>query len=313
MARSIHGAWVLQRATLLQSLAELRLVLVAIDDCQWLDGASARALAFAFRRLTGTQCLAPSCTKALSTARHLSALEQMLDAETLERIPVGSLSVGAMHQSSVYRLDRSFAHQTVIRIHERSGGNPFFALEIARLLDAEVNPLEPLPVPETLEELLGARISGLPGADPQALAIAAALGTTSEKFLLRAGIASDASNRRLLRRSSSRSTGRFGSPIRCCPRSSTAIWASRWQTFTHGRRYREDPLRRGPPPGAVDGGAGRRDRDVARRAGGAGGRARARGGRGGARRACVPADPAEAPRNAIAERSHAARAHQVGR
>ena len=39
---------------------------------------------------------------------------------------------------------RSFARQTLLRIHERSGGNPFFALELARVLDVDVDPLEPL-------------------------------------------------------------------------------------------------------------------------------------------------------------------------
>ena len=89
---------------------------------------------------------------------------------------MGPLSVGALHRLLRDRLDRPFARQTLLRIHERSGGNPFFALELARVLDADVDPLAPLAVPETLEELVRARISGLPGPTREALALASALG-----------------------------------------------------------------------------------------------------------------------------------------
>ena len=60
------------------------------------------------------------------------------------------------------------------------------------MLDEDVDPLEPLPVPETLEELVRARISGLPASTREALAFASALGTPSESLLERAGVAPDA-------------------------------------------------------------------------------------------------------------------------
>ena len=100
-----------------------------------------------------------------STEREPSGLEQALDAERVERLPVGPLSVGALHRLLHDRLGRPFARQTLLRIHERSGGNPFFALELARVLDEDVDPLEPLPVPETLDELVRARLAGLPAVD----------------------------------------------------------------------------------------------------------------------------------------------------
>jgi hypothetical protein len=80
----------------------------------------------------------------------------------------------------------------LLRIHERSGGNPFFALELARVLDEDVDPLQPLPVPATLEELVRARINALPASTGHALALAAALGTPSESLLERAGVEADA-------------------------------------------------------------------------------------------------------------------------
>jgi hypothetical protein len=43
--------------------------------------------------------------------------------------PGRPLSVGALHRLLHDRLGRPFARQTLLRIHETSGGNPFFALE----------------------------------------------------------------------------------------------------------------------------------------------------------------------------------------
>lgn len=172
----------------LQLLGEQRRILVAVDDVQWLDLSSSSALAFALRRLTGSQVL-------LLLARRLSAeagtpgLDGALAADRVQRLPVGPLSIGALHTVLRERLGRSFARQTLLRIHEHYGGNPFFAVELARALKADVDPLEPLPVPETLEELVRARFAGLPSDTRDALVLASALGTTSESLLERAGIA----------------------------------------------------------------------------------------------------------------------------
>ena len=175
----------------LQLLAEDTPLLVAIDDLQWLDASSAGALAFALRRI-GSNNVRLLLARRLTAGVQPSGFEQALGAEGVQRLPLGPLSVGALHRLLRDRLGRPFARQTLLRIHERSGGNPFFALELARVLDADVDPVQPLPVPETLEELVRARISGLPASTREALAFASALGTVSESFLERAGVAADA-------------------------------------------------------------------------------------------------------------------------
>ena len=104
----------------------------------------------------------------LLLARRLVAGVEASELESAlptERVEIGPLSVGAVHRLLSDRLGRSFARQTLLRIHERSGGNPFFALEIARALDGDVDPLEPLPVPQTLEGLVRVRLTGLPPSD----------------------------------------------------------------------------------------------------------------------------------------------------
>jgi DNA-binding CsgD family transcriptional regulator len=175
----------------LETLSERGLVLLAIDDVQWLDVSSAGALAFALRRLEGN-------TVRLLLARRLaegigpSQVEQALTPDDVRRLVVGPLSVGALHLFLRRSLGLTFARQTLLRIHEQSGGNPFYALELARALDADADLLEPLVVPETLDELLRARLSGLPARTREALAFAAALGTASPASLRRVGVEADA-------------------------------------------------------------------------------------------------------------------------
>jgi DNA-binding CsgD family transcriptional regulator len=175
----------------LQRLSEREPILIAVDDVQWLDRSSSSALAFALRRLGANRVLLLLARRVVDKPQP-SELEQTLGPERVQRLPVGPLSVGALHRYLRDRLRRPFARQTLLRIHERSGGNPFFALELARVLEVDIDPLEPLPVPETLEELVRARISGLPATTRDALALASALGTTSESLLEQAGVSADA-------------------------------------------------------------------------------------------------------------------------
>jgi DNA-binding CsgD family transcriptional regulator len=176
--------------TVLQLLAERGPLLIAVDDVQWLDPSTSTALAFALRRLAANDVLVLLARRVVEEA-HQPGLERAMDAERVQRVPVGPLSVGALHRFLRDRLGRAFARQTLLRIHEQSGGNPFFALELARVLDREIDLLEPLRVPVTLEDLVRARISRLPTPTREALALASALGTASVSLLERAGVAAE--------------------------------------------------------------------------------------------------------------------------
>ena len=171
----------------LQVLAEEGPVLVAVDDLQWLDTDSAAALSFALRRLERSPVLLLLARRA--HAAEFPELERALPNEGLHRLSLGPLSVGALHSLLRVRVDRVFARQTLLRIHEQSGGNPFYALEIAGALGARIDPTQPLPVPQSLAELVGERLAGLPAPTRRALALAATVGTASESLLDRAGFA----------------------------------------------------------------------------------------------------------------------------
>ncbi|HET7420952.1 MAG TPA: AAA family ATPase [Candidatus Dormibacteraeota bacterium] len=186
-----HRALAVAVRDVLQLLSEHEPILIAVDDVQWLDPSSSSTLAFALRRLGASDVLVLLARRLVDQPQP-SRVEQAIASERARRLSVGPLSLGALHQFLRHRFGRAFARQTLLRIHDRSGGNPFFALELARVLDADLNPLEPLPVPRTLEDLLRARIAGLPASTREALELASALGTSAESVLETAGIALDA-------------------------------------------------------------------------------------------------------------------------
>ena len=120
-------------------------LLVALDDLQWLDAASAIVLAFAWRRLRDEP------VQLLATQRIGEPAPANLDAGgRAQRLRVGPLSMGAVHRLLHTRLDLVLARPALRRVHEVAGGNPFFALELGRALHrraAAPAPSEPLPVP----------------------------------------------------------------------------------------------------------------------------------------------------------------------
>jgi len=182
LAVAVHSALV--------ALAERDPVVLAIDDVQWLDSSSADALSFALRRLERE----PVRVLLARRGDRISTLEQALP-DDVERLPVGPLSLGAIQGLVRDRLGRSFPRPTMLRLHDVSGGNPFYALELARALDAAAAPLDPaapLPVPDTLERLVGERLLGLPDQTRAALLVVAVIGSPTPDLVEAAGISAEA-------------------------------------------------------------------------------------------------------------------------
>ena len=165
-------------------------LLLAIDNVQWLDTSSRTVLAFAARRFSGrvgvlaTERCDPDCGTS-PTWLHLAR------PDGVERVRIGPLSLGGLHALISARLGRSFARPTMVRIAEISGGNPFYALELARAIHMGSARAQPS-LPGTLAELMRLRIGSLEGqvgdvllaaasaADPTVELLAQAVGTTAE-------------------------------------------------------------------------------------------------------------------------------------
>jgi DNA-binding CsgD family transcriptional regulator len=177
----------------LELLAEEGVVL-AIDDLQWLDASSANALGFALRRLPDAE-ITVVWTRRLGEPEQSTAVEDAFDPDRIARLRVGPLSVGATHRVLHSLLAGGVPRPTLLRLHAVSGGNPFYALELARALGGDGgvrDPTQPLPVPERLEELVSARLRGFTGATREALALVSADARLTPAQLAGAGIEPEA-------------------------------------------------------------------------------------------------------------------------
>jgi DNA-binding CsgD family transcriptional regulator len=189
-------------------------VVLAIDDVQWLDRSSTSALAFALRRLDERSILL-LLARRLGEHTETPNLEREIPAERVERVRVSALSLGAIHQLLQAHLELKLPRPTLLRVHETSGGNPFYALELARALGADVDPAQPLRVPETLEGLVRARLDELPPATQASLLLAAAVGRPSAELFARLDVTEPELNRALAARVIEQTDGtiRFTHPL----------------------------------------------------------------------------------------------------
>jgi DNA-binding CsgD family transcriptional regulator len=160
----------------LRLLARHRSVLLAIDDAHWVDLASARVLEFALRRLDGAPVGVVATHR---SGEHVPIdLGRAFGGRPPQRLTVSPLALDTLDGLLRSQLGTSFGRPTLVELQRTSGGNPLFALEIGRALLRRERPFEPgesLPVPKTLQELIGERVGGLPGETRQALRVAAAL------------------------------------------------------------------------------------------------------------------------------------------
>ncbi len=147
---------------LLSALRELvaqQPVLVAIDDIQWLDSASAEAVSFAARRLDQE----PVRFFLTRRAGEQAALEQLFTPGTLAQLQLTGLSLGAVRSILSKRLGLHLRPRVLRQIFEASGGNPLFALELGQPLAERGQPDvgDELPVPKAVADLVGDRVARL--------------------------------------------------------------------------------------------------------------------------------------------------------
>ena len=160
-------------------------LMLAVDDAQWLDPASARALGFALRRLDDPQLRLVTAVRTEGPAGQrtgaFAAVEASLDRQATNRIDVGPLSVAAIHQMFARTLGSSFPRPVLVRIHRAAGGNPFYALEIGREVQrlGVPTPSQPLPIPGDHRDLAMLRLRRLPRATRDVLARVAAMARPS--------------------------------------------------------------------------------------------------------------------------------------
>ena len=160
-----------------RALADERPIVVAIDDVQWLDPASAGGLAFAGRRLRSERVGLLFSRRAGLDSLLVEELRRGLPSDRVGNLEVGPLDAAALHHVVQSHLGLILPRPVLDEVRDVSGGNPFYALEIVRTLQRRgvaVDGGQPLPIPESLHELVHGRLAALPQESRDFLLAAAA-------------------------------------------------------------------------------------------------------------------------------------------
>lgn len=162
-------------ADTLQTLAVSSKLLVAVDDVQWLDERSRAALAYALRRLTDTDArvlLARRPPLGASTD-----VEDALPQADVDLLVVGPLSLSALRDIVRERTGWAVPRPALVRVSRAAGGNPYYAIEIAReLARSGDTPAGTIRLPKDVSRLTANRILRLP-AETRSLLLDLALAT----------------------------------------------------------------------------------------------------------------------------------------
>ncbi len=146
-------------------------VLMAIDDAQWLDVSSQAVFGYAARRLSGRVGILATVRTGEPGLGDPPSWLRFARPDSTVRIRMSPLSLGGVHALISKRLGHTLPRPVITRIHEISGGNPFFALELARSVADEPS-RGVVDLPDSLAVLVRQRI-GQPDDELSAVLLAA--------------------------------------------------------------------------------------------------------------------------------------------
>jgi len=122
---------------LVQALAEASPLLILVDDAQWADLASLRALAYAGRRLDGSPAGLLLTVRTGEPGEHEPLVEELRrepGAVTIEPPPLSAEAVGSLIAAES---EDAATDGLAVAARQATGGNPFLLLELLRALDLE--------------------------------------------------------------------------------------------------------------------------------------------------------------------------------
>lgn len=145
-------------------------VLLAVDDYHWLDPASAGALAYSLRGLHRRRCAVLLARRTGESVPFETS--RLVPAGQLTEIAVGGLSLASLREIVAQATGATFGRAELAQLHQRTGGNPLYAVELARMVLDGV-PLDAAALPESLRATMGTLVASLPPDTRRALGAAA--------------------------------------------------------------------------------------------------------------------------------------------
>lgn len=171
-------------AALVTAAAENGLLLVVVDDVQWADKTSAGCLAHLVAALRDLPVLFAAT---LRDQEDTTAIGQLLAAlprhDGYRQLPVGPLAAEEVGELAAHVSGQELAASGAEELAARTGGNPLFVCEYARLPTEERAGGE---VPVAVRTVLGRRLAGLDDELLQVLRAAAVTGETIDMATLTA-------------------------------------------------------------------------------------------------------------------------------
>lgn len=129
---------------LVQALAEGAPLLMLVDDAQWADLASLRALAYVGRRLGGTAAGMALAVRTGEPGEHEPLLDELRREPGAVRVEPPPLSAAAVAELIGTGAEGAPRDDLAAAARRATGGNPFLLLELLRALDLERLQGEPL-------------------------------------------------------------------------------------------------------------------------------------------------------------------------
>lgn len=172
--------------TALRDLASRTPVIVAIDDVQWADRATASALSFAARRLGQERVGFLLARRPAALPPEVEALEAAFATAWLEVCTLQPMSLGALHRLIDGRFRINLPRPSLVHLERASHGVPLFAIELVDALRREGQPMTPdaiVAAPVELERTVAGRLAGVPPDARRLVDAVAAVGRPSLSLL----------------------------------------------------------------------------------------------------------------------------------
>jgi DNA-binding SARP family transcriptional activator len=169
-------------------------LLVVLDDLHRADSETLAILTDVAAGLTASRILVLVTYRPAEAGERLADCLAALAAREPVRVTLAGLDAAAAGELIEATCTRAVSPATARAIAERTGGNPFFIKETARLVDSEGETAAVTDVPAGVREVLARRIARLPATAQTVLGQAAVIGTETEAGVLGdvAGLGEDA-------------------------------------------------------------------------------------------------------------------------